>query len=570
MDPDECIEIDPEKNSSKSVDMESDEVHSVDMEGGVKRKRKDRSAVWNFFEKDKNAIKGAKKVQCKCNKCHNIFSYDSRQGTGNLLRHKERCYGKDFHDVGQMLFNSDMALRSSRFNQKTFRDLLVAATVRHELPLSFVDYKGVRDLITYLQPDANVITRNTVKSDLLKLFKIEKEKIRTMLMESPGMLCLTSDLWSSITTDGYLAITVHFIDKDWVLQKRVLSFSFMPPPHSGIALSAKVFSILEEWGIENKIFCVTLDNASSNDRFVDLLREQLDTKSPLISSGMFFHMRCCAHILNLIVQEGLKEIDEAVCKVRESVKYVKGSHSQVRKQKFLDCVKLKGLSSKRGLRQDVPTRWNSTFIMLDSAIYYRKAFEILALDDSNYKSCPSALEWDIIERICVFLGVFYDVTNVFSGTKYPTANLYYPHVFMAYLTLHDSMTLGDEYMKDMATSMMEKFQKYWSDFNLTLAIAVVFDPRYKLHFIEWSYKKVYGEINDKFGIVDKLLDATFQEYVNVHDDSSTTSNFASSSNASKSVEKTSDDTRRFYEVKSKLLVSYLFVIYFDILSLNND
>ena len=99
---------------------------------------------------------------------------------------------------------------------------------------------------------------------------------------------------------------------------------------------------------------------------------------------------------------------------------------------------------------------------------------------------------------------------------------------------------------------------------------MVFDPRYKLHFIEWSYKKVYGEINDKFGIVDKLLDATFQEYVNVHDDSSTTSNFASSSNASKSVEKTSDDTRRFYEVKSKLLVSYLFVIYFYILSLNND
>ncbi|PWA59711.1 AC transposase [Artemisia annua] len=105
----------------------------------------------------------------------------------------------------------------------------------------------------------------------------------------------------------------------------------------------------------------------------------------------------------------------------------------------------------------------------------------------------------------------------------------------------------------MATSMMEKFQKYWSDFNLTLAIAVVFDPRYKLHFIEWSYKKVYGENNNKFRKVDKLLDSTFQEYVNVHDGSSTTSNFASSSNASKFVEKTSDDTRRFYEVKSKLL-----------------
>ncbi|PWA96092.1 zinc finger, BED-type [Artemisia annua] len=164
MDPD-CVEIDSAKNSSKSVDMESDEVHSVDMEGGVKRKWKDRSVVWNFFEKDKNAIKGAKKVQCKCNKCHSILLYDSKQGTGNLLRHKERCHGKDFHDVGQMLFNSDMALRSSRFNQKTFRDLLVAATVRHELPLSFVDYKGTLDLLGVKDPRA-VTTENSKTLDV--------------------------------------------------------------------------------------------------------------------------------------------------------------------------------------------------------------------------------------------------------------------------------------------------------------------------------------------------------------------------------------------------------------------
>ena len=33
-------------------------------------------------------------------------------------------------------------------------------------------------------------------------------------------------------------------------------------------------------------------------------------------------MRCCAHILNLVVQDGLKHIDDSVCKIRDSVKYV--------------------------------------------------------------------------------------------------------------------------------------------------------------------------------------------------------------------------------------------------------
>ena len=76
--------------------------------------------------------------------------------------------------------------------------------------------------------------------------------------------------------------------------------------------------------------------------------------------------------MNLIVQEGLKEIGEVVDKIREYLKYVKGS--QVRKKKFLECVAQTSLDSKRTLRQDVPTRWNSTYLMLASVIYYRRAF----------------------------------------------------------------------------------------------------------------------------------------------------------------------------------------------------
>ena len=35
------------------------------------------------------------------------------------------------------------------------------------------------------------------------------------------------------------------------------------------------------------------------------------------------YMRCCAHILHLIVGEGLEEIDASIAKVREAVRYVK-------------------------------------------------------------------------------------------------------------------------------------------------------------------------------------------------------------------------------------------------------
>ena len=61
----------------------------------------------------------------------------------------------------------------------------------------------------------------------------------------------------------------------------------MPPPHTGVAISEKVYSILEEWGLEKKIFSVTLDNASSNNVF-GLLKEQLNTRHTLVYGGDFF------------------------------------------------------------------------------------------------------------------------------------------------------------------------------------------------------------------------------------------------------------------------------------------
>ncbi|KZV51661.1 hypothetical protein F511_28886, partial [Dorcoceras hygrometricum] len=44
------------------------------------------------------------------------------------------------------------------------------------------------------------------------------------------------------------------------------------------------------------------------------------------------------------------------------------------------------------LRLDVPTRWNSTYLMLDKAIKYKKVFAYFKLSDNNYKYCPSIEE----------------------------------------------------------------------------------------------------------------------------------------------------------------------------------
>jgi len=49
-----------------------------------------------------------------------------------------------------MLLDSDMKLKSCNFSEATFREMLVAALIMHEWPLSFVEYKSFIDLFKYM------------------------------------------------------------------------------------------------------------------------------------------------------------------------------------------------------------------------------------------------------------------------------------------------------------------------------------------------------------------------------------------------------------------------------------
>uniref|UniRef100_A0A803MRK2 Uncharacterized protein n=1 Tax=Chenopodium quinoa TaxID=63459 RepID=A0A803MRK2_CHEQI len=146
---------------------------------------------------------------------------------------------------------------------------------------------------------------------------------------------------------------------------------------------AAVLSMLQYWGIDDKIFCFTLDNASSNDRMQDYLKETLLAQDGLLYNGELFHVQCAAHVLNLIVKDGLKVIEHIVEKVRHCVKKVK--YSETRKKTFQSCVSLAKIKETKSLWLDVPTRWNSTYMMLDRAILYREAFREMS---EVQKWCP--------------------------------------------------------------------------------------------------------------------------------------------------------------------------------------
>ena len=59
---------------------------------------------------------------------------------------------------------------------------------------------------------------------------------------------------------------------------------------------------LSSWGLKH-VLTLIVGNATSNDVSISLLKMRLTSWNSLIMNGDYVHMRCCTHMLNLIVRD---------------------------------------------------------------------------------------------------------------------------------------------------------------------------------------------------------------------------------------------------------------------------
>lgn len=95
-------------------------------------------------------------------------------------------------------------------------------------------------------------------------------------------------------------------------------------------------------------------------------------------------MRYVAHILNLVVPEGLVEYNSSISKVINAIRYVRMSLARL--NKFQECKNLEKVVYKKGLFLELSTRWNSTYLMLDVTQVYKMVFERFDEKEPGYKN----------------------------------------------------------------------------------------------------------------------------------------------------------------------------------------
>ncbi|XP_019153680.1 PREDICTED: zinc finger BED domain-containing protein RICESLEEPER 2-like [Ipomoea nil] len=478
-----------------------------------------RSRVWDHFVKITDSSNVT--VEAKCIYCAKVYQCQSKKhGTTSLRNHMVSCmknpHSKDTRQsllTFQAVATSDASeptvgeLGTWVFNQETIRRALVEMIIIDELPFIFVEGQGFRRFIAVACPRFKILSRWTISRDINVIYEEEKLNLKCLFRGNTQRVSITTDSWTSIQRINYMVVTAHFIDEEWKLHKKIISFVPVTS-HKGEYIAKALESCLIEWGLRN-VFTVTVDNASSNDVALGFLKRKVLSWGSSTVKSKYLHMRCIAHILNLVVQDGLKQCDIAVKRVREVVRYVRSSPSRLKK--FRDLAEYSGIEQKTSLCLDVPTRWNSTYLMLQSALIYQKVFDDYEYSDNSFKSdlgdsIPTSLDWESVNNLVKLLKCFYEMTIRISGSLYVTANTFFSEISYLYCILNE-MVEADGAVKLMGANMKAKFEKYWGDIdkmNYMIFFANILDPRDKLEYMPTQLVHMYGEQKGK-DYLDKLL-----------------------------------------------------------------
>jgi hypothetical protein len=223
---------------------------------------------------------------------------------------------------------------------------------------------------------------------------------------------------------------------------------------------------MAEWGLE-RVMTITVDNASANDTPIGYLRRHLTITN--VANGKYLHMRCAIHIVNLIVHDGLKEVDLSVKCVRAVAKYIRNGGSRI--VKFKEIVEEEKLTNKPFLKLDIPTRWNSTYLMFKATIVYEKVYARLADEDMSYVidlsesrdgvGHPDEFDWQNAKKMADFLEHFHDLTIHVSTTLNISSHTFFHEIGEVHLLIQSWLNSTDPLQYAMGKRMKDKFNKYW-------------------------------------------------------------------------------------------------------------
>jgi hypothetical protein len=227
---------------------------------------KQKSYAWKYFELEENE---SKKVTI-CQICKAKLAYHG--GTSAMINHIKSKHpstkiseGKPNSQVGELCTEKTMkdswskpVISSAKAEEITMKLALMCALDMR--PLSIVEGTGFQNFVHALNPAYKIPCRKTISKYLTKIYEDGKNDLTQQLKDNS--IALTTDLWTSVSHQGYISLTSHYIDTNWNIQSNSLATKLIEEKHTGKNIAAAITNILDKFSITDPS-CVTTDNAAN-------------------------------------------------------------------------------------------------------------------------------------------------------------------------------------------------------------------------------------------------------------------------------------------------------------------
>lgn len=163
-----------------------------------------------------------------------------------------------------------------------------------------------------LNPKYQLPSRDQLINTLIpSWYSVEKKQATKELLQA-AEAAVTCDWWTNFARDHYLTVTLHFITKGQMKDK-VLRTKTVYDAQTETVVAEQIGSILEEYGVGDKVVAMTVDDTFGMDIAIKNLQ--------------FRKLKCFARVLNLAALKvyTISTVTRWASKIRSVVVWLKRS-----------------------------------------------------------------------------------------------------------------------------------------------------------------------------------------------------------------------------------------------------
>lgn len=200
------------------------------------------SVAWLCFDKSKVYTKNGKEfVKCNQPNCKIELQFN-RTTASHLVRHVKKMHSNLLpKSLSQSRYKQQsLELHKAKvmpvFSEQRLKDFLVRFFVVEDISFQTVESLAFRELLHFMRPGSFIPKADSLKNSIMTTFKTNLKQMRAFWAGIDSKISFTTDIWSAPNDIPFMAITGHWIDRNFKMRSMLMDFVALPGSHAGTAI----------------------------------------------------------------------------------------------------------------------------------------------------------------------------------------------------------------------------------------------------------------------------------------------------------------------------------------------